>query len=150
MSLSSFAVGLVLLGCGQRPTGVSVYNKALEINPKYSEAYNNRGIVYGEKGQHDRAIADYNKALEFRPNYAKAYNNRGAAYENKGLYDRAIGDFNKTLEINPKFALAYRNRGFLYMVKLRKKERACPDWKQACELGLCGNYNLAKRRGLCR
>jgi len=56
---------------------ISGYNKAIEINPQYADAYNNRGVTFSLKGDYDRAIADYNKALEINPQYADAYHNRG-------------------------------------------------------------------------
>ncbi len=42
----------------------SYFNKAIEINPKFAEAYNNRGLAYYIKGQHDKAISDCTKAKE--------------------------------------------------------------------------------------
>ncbi|MCZ7380032.1 MAG: tetratricopeptide repeat protein [Candidatus Methanoperedens sp.] len=56
------------------------YNKAIELNPKLAEAYNNRGVVYIYIKEFDKAIKDYNKAIELDPKYAEAYNNRGAVY----------------------------------------------------------------------
>jgi len=41
------------------------------------------------------------------------------------------------------------NRGFIYMTDLMNKTKACADWKEACELGLCSNYSLAKEKGFC-
>ena len=40
------------------------YNEAIKIDPKYAEAYNNRGAAKGKLGQHQEAIADYNKAIK--------------------------------------------------------------------------------------
>ena len=101
------------------------------------------------KGQADRAIADYTQALVINPRLALAYTNRGLAYHDKGQYDQALADYEEALAINPSDAEAYTNRGFVYMVNLGNKTKACADWKRACELGECRNYNLAKVRGLC-
>ena len=136
--------GVVLLEEGQYDRAIAYFNKAIEINPKYADAYNNRGNAYAKKGQYDKAIADYNKAIEINPRFAAAYNNRGNAYMGNGQYDKAISDYNKAIEINPRDAFAYDNRGFVYMVKLGNKNKACSDWKRACELGDCskwGNVN---------
>ena len=48
------------------------------------------------------------------------------------------------------YADAYYDRGFTYLEKLGDKVKGCADWKKACELGKCGNYNLAKQKGDCR
>jgi len=52
---------------------IAEYNIALEIDPKFAMAYNDRGIAYDNKGQHDQAIADFSKAIEINPRYAEAY-----------------------------------------------------------------------------
>jgi len=135
---------------GQNDQAISNYTKALEINPKFAKAFLSRGVAYRMKGQYDQAISDYNKALEINPKFAEAYNNRGQAYGDKGQYDRAISNYNKALEINPKYAGAYENRGFTYFVNLGNKIKGCADWKKACELGECKNYNLAKKKGDCQ
>jgi tetratricopeptide (TPR) repeat protein len=71
------------------------FNKALEINPRFAMAYNNRGLAYMEKGQYDNAIADFNKALQINPMLALAYGNRGRAYYFKKEYDKSWDDINK-------------------------------------------------------
>jgi len=134
---------------GQWDEAIADYNKAIEINPKYPEAYSNRGVAYDNKGQYDKAISDYTKAIEINPRLVEAYSNRGLAYDNKGQHDEAISDYTKAIEINPRYAEAYNNRGFTYIVNLGDKKRACSDWKRACELGECRNYEIAKRKGLC-
>jgi len=40
------------------------YAKAIAINPKYVDAYCNRGLAYLYNFQYENAIADFNKALE--------------------------------------------------------------------------------------
>ena len=55
------------------------YDKAIELDPKYAAAYNNRGWVYYLKKDYARAIADYDRALQLDPNFALARNNRALA-----------------------------------------------------------------------
>ena len=40
------------------------YNKAIDINPQFAEAYNNRAIIYYSLKQFDKAWADVRKAEE--------------------------------------------------------------------------------------
>jgi tetratricopeptide (TPR) repeat protein len=47
----------------------------VEINPKYSDAYNNMGNVLLEQGLLDEALTSYRTALEVNPKFYKAYNN---------------------------------------------------------------------------
>ena len=84
---------------GQWDKAIAEYNEAIELDPKYADAYFNRGNAYYNKGQYDQAIADYNKALEINLKYALAYNNRGIVYYSKGDDDRACSDFQKACEL---------------------------------------------------
>jgi len=62
-------------------------------------------------------------------------------------FDKAISDFNKAIELLPdeKF---YNARGRLFK-DMGETEKACTDFKRACELWDCDNYNMAKSEGLC-
>ena len=136
---------------GDYDRAISDFSKAIEINPRNADAYVNRANAYTQgKGQYDLAIADYTKAIEIAPRLAMAYYNRGISYEGKGEYDQAVADFSKAIELDPTNAEPYSNRGVVYMVKLGNRKKACSDWKRACELGDCRNYNLAKGRGDCK
>ena len=45
--------------------------KAIELNPKNSEAYYERGVSYKQKGQMDLAKKDFDKAIELDPKIAE-------------------------------------------------------------------------------
>jgi tetratricopeptide (TPR) repeat protein len=97
-------------------TALHDYNKAIELNPKYADAYFGRGVTYHSFSKHDEAISDYNKAIELNPKYADAYYNRGLIYGGLGKYDNSFSDLNKAIELNPKYANAYYNRGVVYLM----------------------------------
>ena len=69
---------------GDEDRAIIGYSKAIEIHPKYREAFVNRGNSYHAKGDEDRAILDYNRAIEIHPKYRDAFVNRGNAYHAKG------------------------------------------------------------------
>ena len=48
---------------GQHQRAIQDYDQAIRLNPRYAEAYNNRGIAYKNLGQHQRAIQDYDEAI---------------------------------------------------------------------------------------
>ena len=50
-------------------------DKALEINPRYAEAWNNKGLTLDELGKHQEAMKCYNKALEINPRDEMAWLN---------------------------------------------------------------------------
>ena len=49
------------------------YSKAIELDPDYAMAYNNRGWAYNEKGEYERAKEDYRKACELGLTSACSY-----------------------------------------------------------------------------
>ena len=93
--------------CFQYDQAISDYGKAIEINPKYADAYTNRGDAYDSKGQYDQAISDYSKAIEINPRDAKAYSNREVTFFFKREYEKAWDDVhtaqNLGLQIHPGF-----------------------------------------------
>jgi tetratricopeptide (TPR) repeat protein len=42
---------------------IANYSRAIELNPKYANAYNNRGLIYSELKQYKEAIADFDEAI---------------------------------------------------------------------------------------
>ena len=132
-SLDHWNRGNAYFFAGEYDRAISEFNKAIEINPTYVEAYGNRGLAYLEKGEHDRAISDFNKAIEINPWDDKATVNRGIAYGAKGEYDLAISDFNKAIEINPWDAKAYFNRGSAFYQE-DEYDLAISDYDKAIEI----------------
>ena len=114
---------------------ISDYSKAIEINPKYSKAYNNRGNAKGALKDYDGAIADYSKAIEINSNDEVAYFNRGNTKGSLKDYDGAISDYSKIIEINPNNGSAYKNRGIAKEL-IGDLKSACADWRRASSLGL--------------
>jgi tetratricopeptide (TPR) repeat protein len=77
------------------------FDQAIQINPDYTEAYTNRGLIWFNKGDYDKAMADYNEAIRLDPAYADAYIKRGAVWYYKGDYGSARADWEKALQIDP-------------------------------------------------
>jgi tetratricopeptide (TPR) repeat protein len=118
---------------GRYDQAIDDYNQAIQVEPNYAAAYNNRGRSYYAQGDYDRAIADFNQAITLDPNYADAYNNRGRAYYAKGNLDRALADYNQAITLAPEFPLAFNGRAYVYLAK-KDYERAYTDARKAISL----------------
>ncbi len=58
------------------------YNKALEINPDYADAWINKGVVLENQNKYAETLECYNKALEINPEDVDAWNNKGNVLRN--------------------------------------------------------------------
>ena len=112
---------------------IADYSKAIELDPQFVEAYNNRGIDREKQKDYEKAIADYSKAIDLSPGYAAAYNNRGNAWGDKKDYEKAIADYAKAIELDPRYAAAYNNRGTAWGEK-KDYDKAIVDFSKAIEL----------------
>lgn len=118
---------------GQYQQAMDNYNKALEMEPNFTNAYINRGLLYRGNKQYDLALKDYTRALEIEPRSATAYNNRGVLYRIKGQYELAISDYNSAIKIDSKFAGAYYNLGVIYHRYKNKFNQAIHFYSKAIE-----------------
>lgn len=68
-----YDTGLDFLGKKMYDEAIDAYQKAVEIDPQYTKAYNDLGVTYYRKKMYDEAIAAYQKAIEIDPQYATAH-----------------------------------------------------------------------------
>lgn len=87
------------------------FTGALQRNPYYPDAYNERGNLLRHEGHVEAAVEDYTAALRLDAKHYAAYYNRALAYEILGNYEAAAADLNHTIELNPTIAPAYEVRG---------------------------------------
>ena len=112
-------IALVLRDMEEYKLSLKYFQRALSLDPKFSEARNNLGTLYLLMGKWDKAIVCFQQAvsdlLYQTPQFA--YNNMGLAYFNNGDYDRAIDSYKRALKSSPKYTLAYVNLARAYEAK---------------------------------
>ncbi len=109
----------------------AAYEKALEIDPKYLNAWNGLGNALNDLNRYSEAKAAYEKALEIDPKFHSAWNGLGNALYNLGHYSEAKAAYEKALEIDPKFHHAWNGLGNALNNLGRNSEA-----KAACEKSL--------------
>ena len=77
---------------GDMAGAINYYDKAMELNPDYADAYYYRGRAYYDNNNDADAIEDFNNAIELNPDYADAYHYRGQALYRSGEIDLATTD----------------------------------------------------------
>ena len=75
------------------------FNKAIDLNPEYANAYMNIGILYWKKGIADKTIKYINKAIELKPENWQYYYTRSNIYKNIGKLSLAQKDEETALRL---------------------------------------------------
>ena len=84
--------------------------KAIEADPKFPDAFLERGAVRTALGDLDGAIADFSRAIELAPVSWQAWSDRGLVRLRKG--DReGLADLDRSVEVAPGDPLSWANRG---------------------------------------
>ena len=109
---------------------IKAYDKSIELNPNFYQAYNNRGSVKVRIGQYNSAIVDLNEALSYKSDFAEAYCNRGLAKINLNQYNSAIEDYDRAITLKRDDAEAYCNRG-IAKASLGQYHSAITDFDEA-------------------
>jgi tetratricopeptide (TPR) repeat protein/V8-like Glu-specific endopeptidase len=121
---------------------IANYTTAIRLNPKYLNAYNNRGLARYNLGDFQGAIDDYNRAIQIDAKDANPYNNRGLARYSLGDKKGAIADYTQAIEIDSNYVFAYNNRG-IARNNLEDSKGAIADFNQALKI----NPNFAEAYG---
>lgn len=90
------------------------FRKAVELNPAFSEASYNLGVVLQEQGKLDEAISAYRRAVEANPGNAVAYFNMGNAQRDGGQFSEALSSYSRAVAVAPEYAEAYNNIGSIH------------------------------------
>ncbi len=86
---------------GEYNEAETYYKKAIQMDPKAANAYNNLGAIYLRKRQFEAAIPLFHEAVKLDKNYADPFGNLGAAYHFQNNYAEAIRYYEQALAINP-------------------------------------------------
>ena len=115
---------------GEAAKALELLDRAIQIDPKYAEAYFDRGNALFVLQQLPAAVQSYDKAIQFKPEYAEAYHNRGSALHELQLFQQAGESYDKAISLKPDFTEAYSNRTnniqalMLYQATLEFYEKA--------------------------
>jgi tetratricopeptide (TPR) repeat protein len=85
---------------------ITDYTKAIQLDPKFAKAYNERGLAYQILKQNKNALADFDRAIQIKPDFAEAYSNRSIFYQNSNL-PKAIADAKQLVALKPQDPQSY-------------------------------------------
>ena len=111
------AIGVIyLLHFDEVPKAIEFFQKAVKVDPTYSEAYNNLGAAHEKLGQFDAAVPYYKKALAnlLYTTPENSFINMGRAYYRMGRYDDAVLAYKEAIKRAPTLDLPYMGLALCY------------------------------------
>lgn len=94
------------------------FDRALEINPSFAPAWNDRGLCLRDLGKYEEAFKSYERALELAPreeeylfDYGEILEMMGVLRRERKILEDAIRAFSTVTEVNPDNAHAWNHLG---------------------------------------
>ena len=107
-------LGAICQGSGRTEEAMSLFKKAIDINPDYPIAHMNLGNIYKERGNLNQALASMLKSIELKPENPYALTNLGGIYKELGDLDQALASTLKAIELKPDNHNALMHLGGIY------------------------------------
>jgi tetratricopeptide (TPR) repeat protein len=147
-----FMKGMLFKETGDTATSASSYATAIELDPKFYDAYIQVALLYAYAND-DLALEYYNSALELRPSSTEALYNKAMylqenAKGNQFRYQEALSCYRVIEEIDSTNAAASFNRGYIYLELLSHYDSAATAFSEAL-IKYPTYYQAYFNRGLC-
>lgn len=109
-SVLVYNIAQVYMATGLYDDAIQHYSAAMEMDPNYSEYYNERGSIFLRLGRLEEARADYLHAIELSPPYFEVFTNLGQCCRRMGSMEEAIIAYTRALDLEPNQLLALLGR----------------------------------------
>jgi tetratricopeptide (TPR) repeat protein len=118
---------------GDNDSALKLFNKAIEINPKNSVAYNYKGDIFFRLQKYEESIKWYDEALNINPYYIDVLKDKSLSLEKLGKYDMALECFNTILDKNPNNIQYWNYKGSI-LLKTRKYNEAIKCYNKVIDI----------------
>lgn len=123
---------------------IACYQRALEKDPRFFQAWVGLGIAQRHKGNVQEAERCYQEALSIEPEYAELHASLGALYIHKGEVESAIRSLEQAIRLNPAVAVAHGNIALAYAMARRFADAEF-SLRQAVALGYTSFKTVQER-----
>jgi Flp pilus assembly protein TadD len=97
----AFDLASVLTKFGKIPQAIERYLQAVELDPEYTDAWNNLGMLRAGAGDLDAACDSFRRAIALTPDDAKLHYNLADALETLGFFEEASRHWQMYLRLDP-------------------------------------------------
>ncbi|HEY9852584.1 MAG TPA: tetratricopeptide repeat protein [Leptolyngbyaceae cyanobacterium] len=139
-AVESLNQGKTLVELRRYEEAIITLERAVQIDPKYPEAWLERGKALEKLQKYEDALRSYDEALKLQSDYSEAWYNRSVVLSELKRYDDALISLNKAIEKQPKYPEAYYFKGVL-LDKLQRDEEALSSLNKSIEIN--PDYGLA-------
>ncbi len=123
---------------------IEEFTHAIDVRPKYSSAYFDRGRAKIQLKQYVDAIDDFKMVISLYPNVPHAYAQRGFCYMQIGQYSKGVDDCTTAIRLDPSDQFSIKNRMMAYEIlgkhdlakqdaERLKRPVVSGDWIRTCE-----------------
>lgn len=144
-----FLKGVRLIGTEQEMSdeAIKCYSEALRLNPKYSRAHVNLGIIQTKRGAYREAEDQFAKAIALKPEFSEAHTGLAELNAKMGKKKEAEEEFKLALKYAPDSSEVYNNFG-VFLEGEGKFTEAQDNFRKAIEKDKSNHQalnNLASR-----
>ncbi len=129
---------------GEYVKALENFDRAIEIDPKYSFAIMNRGRTYRAIQRYNDSLQDFTTLIKLNSKNDEALAGRGETYRLMEQYENALKDFSSAIEIDPKYSFAIISRGRIYRA-LKQYNDSLQDFTTLIKLSNKNEKALAGR-----
>lgn len=137
-----YSQGVAQLSRDDYQRALIFFEKAVEMDPNYAEAWYQAGFCYGLLGRHDDSLSSSKNAAKLRPDWAATYVNIGASTFALGQFNESADAYRQAIRLdddNPETQYGYSlalnklGRADEEMLALRRVIEIKPDHANALE-----------------
>jgi len=143
-SILLYNIAQVYTATREYEKAIENFTGAMEMDPNYSEYYNERGSAYLKLDRYDEAIRDYHEAMRLSPPYPEVWTNLAQCYRRQGRLEDAERAYARAIDLEPSTNLAHAGRAHTLDL-LGRHDEALAEYGAALELDPAQPLLLANR-----
>lgn len=124
----------VYVQLGQPDEALKFYRASMEMDPYYSEYYNESANLLQRLERYEEALALYDQAIKYSAPYPEVFSNKGVCHTHLEQWEQALACFAQSLELDPDQQDVYLTRAEIFE-GMEMEEEALADYGRAIAVG---------------
>lgn len=106
--------GLGFLARDDYTRALPYFERAVDADPDYAEAWYQTGFCYGMLGRHAESLKASKQVIRLRPEWPATYSNMGASYFALGQFKESVDSYRQAIRLEPYNADSHYALGLAY------------------------------------